>query len=169
MNRRELIRGIGMGVLTGAPVLACTALPKPTPPEPTHITPGREAAPGRPEIERLLDAIAQVESGGDPKAIGDNGRAVGMYQIWRVYVDDCNRIIRRVSDVRGGWTYADRLDPVASRDMCRLYIQYYGHYPACHDGYHLERMARIWNGGPKGHTKKATLKYWAKVRKAMQP
>jgi hypothetical protein len=30
-----------------------------------------------------------------------------------------------------------------------------------------EDLARIHNGGPKGHTKKATLKYWDKVKKEM--
>ena len=30
-----------------------------------------------------------------------------------------------------------------------------------------EDRARIHNGGPKGHTKKATLKYWEKVKKAL--
>jgi hypothetical protein len=27
--------------------------------------------------------------------------------------------------------------------------------------------ARIWNGGPNGYKKKATLGYWAKVRKEL--
>jgi hypothetical protein len=30
-----------------------------------------------------------------------------------------------------------------------------------------ETLARVHNGGPKGHTKKATLGYWAKVQKEM--
>jgi hypothetical protein len=30
-----------------------------------------------------------------------------------------------------------------------------------------ETLARIHNGGPKGHTKKATLGYWSKVQKEM--
>ena len=28
--------------------------------------------------------------------------------------------------------------------------------------------ARMWNGGPNGHRKSATLKYWDKVEKAME-
>ena len=30
-----------------------------------------------------------------------------------------------------------------------------------------EKLARIHNGGPRGHTKRATIKYWAKVEKAL--
>ena len=32
----------------------------------------------------------------------------------------------------------------------------------------MEIMARKWNGGPKGHIKKATKKYWRKVFKRVQ-
>jgi hypothetical protein len=31
----------------------------------------------------------------------------------------------------------------------------------------MELMARKWNGGPKGHQKNATKKYWRKVEKRM--
>ena len=40
------------------------------------------------DIERLLDAIARIESHGDPNAVGDGGRALGVYQIHRVYWED---------------------------------------------------------------------------------
>jgi hypothetical protein len=31
------------------------------------------------DIEQLLDAIAQMESGNDSHAVGDQGQAIGMY------------------------------------------------------------------------------------------
>ena len=34
------------------------------------------------DMVRLLAAIKQVESGGDPNAVGDQGRAIGAFQIW---------------------------------------------------------------------------------------
>jgi hypothetical protein len=40
------------------------------------------------DIERLLDAIAHIESHYDPNAVGDGGRALGAYQIHRVYWED---------------------------------------------------------------------------------
>jgi hypothetical protein len=33
----------------------------------------------------------------------------------------------------------------------------------------VERVARIHNGGPRGHRKKATAKYWRKVRGHLAP
>jgi hypothetical protein len=37
---------------------------------------------------RFRDAVAQVETGMDPTAIGDNGRAFGMYQMHQAAWDD---------------------------------------------------------------------------------
>jgi len=106
-------------------------------------------------MDRLLDAIEQVESGGNPRAVGDNGKAVGAYQIWKICVDDCNRIVGRKR-----WTLEDRWDRVKSREMCRTYLTHYGGT--------TEEMARKWNGGPRGHTKAATLPYWAKIKKELK-
>jgi len=41
------------------------------------------------------------------------------------------------------------------------YTQMYG------KTYTPEEISRIWNGGPKGPKKKATLKYWRKVQNVM--
>ena len=43
------------------------------------------------DIERLLNAIARIESHYDPNAVGDGGRALGAYQIHRVYWEDGTR------------------------------------------------------------------------------
>lgn len=108
---------------------------------------------------KVLPAIEQVESGGDANAIGDNGLAVGILQIHPVMVDDCNRIAK-AKGLNLTFTLADRKDPAKSRQMFRVYSDHYS-AGSC------EKIARNWNGGPKGHTKNATLPYWAKVRKAM--
>ena len=43
------------------------------------------------DLRKLLDAICEVESGCDPLAVGDGGKAIGPYQIWMSYwIDDCN-------------------------------------------------------------------------------
>ena len=40
-------------------------------------------------LRPLFDAIREVESGGNPDAVGDGGRSIGPYQIqWRD-VNDC--------------------------------------------------------------------------------
>lgn len=106
---------------------------------------------------RLLPAIEQVESSGNPSAIGDGGKAVGLLQIHPVMVTDCNRI---VGEQR--WTMADRLDADKSRAMFRVYS---GHYSRNASD---EVVARRWNAGPKGELKAASVGYWNKVRTAME-
>jgi len=108
-----------------------------------------------PSFEDLLDAIEFVESGGNASAIGDNGNAVGSFQIWKIYVDDVNRI--RGNDK---YSYTDRLDRSKSRDMATIYLNHYGGT--------FEEMARKFNGGPNGHKKEATLKYWVKVKERLE-
>ena len=175
MNRRELLKGFGASLLAGGPILAATSLKRPDPPqtapEPRSATTGREKAPERSDMDRLLDAIAQVESGNRADAIGDNGRAVGAYQMWKICVDDVNRIVGLRHTTRHRFTYDDRFNPVLSRSMCRIYMTYYGafcYYPGGLKMGNAQVMARIWNGGPRGHLKAATLPYWKKVKAEME-
>ena len=102
--------------------------------------------------DRLLDAIRQVESSGGVYTVGDGGKAVGPYQLWKVYVDDVNRIAGTK------YTYADRMDEKKSREMVKIYLSHYGNRLT-----ELE-MARIHNGGPKGHKKQSTVKYAEKIK-----
>ena len=102
----------------------------------------------------LLNAIEQVESGGRADAVGDSGSAVGAYQIWKICVDDINRIKGKKI-----YTYQDRLNKTKSRQMCEIYIDHYG------KGMDDISKARIWNGGPRGYKLKSTVKYGNKVKK----
>ena len=72
------------------------------------------------EMEALLDAIAEVESGNNPNAVGDRGKAVGAYQLHEIYVAECNRIAKTA------YTAADRYDPIKSRDIARRVLTYWG-------------------------------------------
>jgi hypothetical protein len=105
----------------------------------------------RDDIERLLDAIAQVESRNHSHAVGDGGQAIGMYQLHRGYWRDGTRILR----VK--WDYSLALKAEKSRQVVKAYLLYYG------KGKSLLDMARIHNGGPNGHKKKATLPYARKI------
>lgn len=107
-----------------------------------------------PPSDRLLDAICAVESNGNANAIGDQGRAVGAYQIHPAVVADVNRL------TGSRYTIADRLDPAKSRAMCRAYLAHYGERAGGTD----EAHARTWNGGPKGAKKAATVAYWRRVK-----
>ena len=102
-------------------------------------------------FEDLLDAIEWVESGGRWWAVGDDGKAVGAYQLHTIYVDDVNRII-----CAKAFLYADRTDTVKARQMTAIYLKHYGGT--------FEEMARKHNGGPQGHRKPETLAYWEKVK-----
>lgn len=111
----------------------------------------------------LLAALMMVESGGDPSAIGDGGKAVGVLQIHECVVDDVNRFY--------GTHYVwpgDCYDQQKSITIASLYLEHWGRpqrfrgKPPTH-----EQLARIWNGGPNGHKAKSTKPYWRKVKKEL--
>ena len=108
------------------------------------------------DLETLLDAIAEIESGNRPNAIGDKGRAIGAYQIHRAYWKDGTRLL----GVK--WSYRDAFDPGKARRVVRAYLQHYGR------GKGLIQMARIHNGGPRGYRKRATLGYGRKIRNVLR-
>jgi hypothetical protein len=119
------------------------------------------APPKGTDTRAILDAIRTVETGGeaDPdRAIGDKGKALGAYQIHRGY-----------------WLDATEKDPalralgyesVTNREIAeRVVIAYLTRYAP---DWKLDTVARIHNGGPKGHRKESTLDYARKVRAAME-
>jgi len=112
--------------------------------------------------DTFLDAIQQVESGSfkDPNnAVGDNGKALGAYQIWYDYWADAVEH-RPELKARG---YKAVKDPAYAREIIKAYMARYAPKNAT-----WEDLARIHNGGPKGYKKAATKAYWAKVRKELQ-
>jgi len=123
------------------------------------FAPIAEAAPL--DLDRLIPALVQVESNGNPRAVGDNGKALGALQIWSVVVLDVNR----AKGTR--YTHKDAFDPAKAEAICRAYLSIYatprrlGRTPT------MEDAARIWNGGPNGWKKKATDSYWQKVARAL--
>ena len=109
----------------------------------------------------LWEAVCTVESGGNPLAVGDGGRAAGIAQIWAITVKDVNRIAGTK------FTLNDRFDAEKSRQMFNLYVNHYA------KGKSDEIKAKIWNGGP--NAMKATGKklgnlnaYWHKIQKNLK-
>jgi hypothetical protein len=102
-------------------------------------------------LERLLDAIARIESHCDPNAVGDGGSALGAYQIHRVYWQDGTELLGV------DWPYRDATDSKKARRVVKAYLLHYG------KGKSLIEMARIHNGGPRGHEKKATAGYARRI------
>jgi hypothetical protein len=109
----------------------------------------------RKTVDDLLDAIEQVESGGDVNAVGDGGRAIGPMQIHRVYWLDA-KMPGRYEQVK--------YRRYARQTVLRYWHRYAG--KALTDG-DWETLARTHNGGPQGARKDATLHYWVKVKRVL--
>lgn len=106
----------------------------------------------------FISSIIQVESKGRDNAKSRDGSA-GPMQIKPVLVKDINRILsHRGEDLR--FSLKDRFNREKSIQMFWIYQSFYGKQE---DTY--EVMARRWNGGPMGHKKKGTNKYWRKVNR----
>ena len=114
--------------------------------------------------EKLLNAISVVESGKEANAVGDSGKALGCFQLHKIYVRDVNNILGRKV-----YSYSDRLNPNKAKAMTVIYLKHYGRVYARKTGKRatLEVLARIHNGGPNGWSKPATKEYWLKVKKAL--
>lgn len=97
-----------------------------------------------------------VESNNDPDAVGDGGRAIGLYQIHLAYWKDGTRLL----GVK--WPYGQAKDPCKAKEVVRAYLCHYG------KGKSLLDMARIHNGGPRGHTKQATVKYARRIANVLE-
>ncbi len=115
---------------------------------------------------KMLTALIAVESSGNDRAIGDGGRSHGCLQIGKAVVEDVNRF--RAKYRLSPFTFPDDCyDREKAKTICRDYMKIYctpkrlGRQPT------FEDVARMWNGGPTGHRKKATEKYWAKVKREM--
>jgi len=116
------------------------------------------AAPSKGEsLRTIFRAIGQVESGNNDKVKdGDNGKSIGRYQIQYAYWKD--------SGVSGHYQECRKKDYAE-----KVMIGYWKRY--CSDALRkgdAEVLARIHNGGPRGHKIKATLPYWKKVKKHLK-
>ncbi|HOB76351.1 MAG TPA: hypothetical protein PKG54_17710 [Phycisphaerae bacterium] len=107
-------------------------------------------------LRPLFDAIREVESGGNPDAVGDGGRSIGPYQIQWAYWKD--------SGVPGKY-HQVRDHRYAERVMIAYWKRYCPQALARRD---YQTLARVHNGGLTGHRKAATLPYWHKVARELR-
>ena len=101
----------------------------------------------------VMDAIIQVESRGNAKAVSGNSR--GAMQITTIHVAECNNILKRRKSKKR-FSLADRFNVAKSKEMF-LIIQSF-HNPM-ND---IERAIRSWNGGMH-YSIKRTQRYFEKV------
>jgi hypothetical protein len=108
--------------------------------------------------EQILDAIRFVESSGrDQPPDGDGGLAIGPFQIHRVYWLDAFAF---QPDLAGD--YQDCCRRAYAERVVAAYMQKWA--PDAWSRGDAERIARVHNGGPRGHLNPNTLPYWHKVR-----
>lgn len=113
-----------------------------------------------PDLAAFFHALAEVESNHNDNAVGDNGASIGRYQIQHAYWYDATEF----SGI-GGRYHDVKVKSYAEKIM-RAYWKRYAREAYYSRDY--ETLARIHNGGPRGHKKKATLPYWNKVKAAMK-
>lgn len=107
------------------------------------------------EVDDFFYAIAAVESNHNDDAVGDGGASIGRYQIQRPYWID-SRVPGKYEQVR---------DPAYAR---RVMVAYWKRYvPEAWANRDWQTLARVHNGGPRGHRKRATLVYWEKVSEVL--
>jgi len=127
-----------------------------------------EAEPQTYTWRQALDAIRQVETGGRPNegigCRGDDGFALGPYQIWSAYHIDAAERDKTLTNYQRCLTSKEYSERVVSA--------YMGRYARAERDRlkkgkgtlaDVQKVARIHNGGPRGHKKKATEHYWRKV------
>jgi len=130
--------------------------------------------PKLPTIDDLLDAIKQVESGGDATKVGDGGAAHGAYQIHQAYFIDACVQIHLERGVQPPVPYvAAVMDDHWAREIVKAYWRRYQKSSFDDMLYNpssgvvsvaSETLARTHNDGPAGNTNPATLPYWVKVQ-----
>ena len=101
--------------------------------------------------EMVLSKIIQIESEGNPMAVGDNGRAIGLLQIWPIMIDEINRLVKEER-----YSLEDRWDSLKSIEMFITYQE------IVNPEWEEELAARRWNGGIRGERNPKTDIYWEK-------
>ena len=122
-------------------------------------------------MKALIAAMIVVESGGDCNAVGDGGLSIGPLQIGWLYYQDAAQQLHDEEAIDAPALNRETYerwakDPELAARLVKAYWRRYA--PNEYRGANYETLARIHNGGPMGHYKRATLAYWAKVKAEME-
>ena len=114
-----------------------------------------------------LSLLLMVESQDNPKARGDYDayhgyRAVGCLQMWKITVDDANRIRGTLA-----FTYEDRKSRQKSILMARIVLSHYGNPRRLGHKPTIEDYVRMWKSGPRGYAMVSTRQQWHKAREVL--
>ena len=120
------------------------------------------------EMDKVLSAIRIVESNNNSDAVGDSGKAIGVYQIWDSYWKDaCN--YSSTDDLRISDGYKKCFDADYADKVVRVYMTRHANERRLGRVVTMEDVARMHNGGPraawaKGKKKENLNAYWNKVK-----
>jgi len=106
----------------------------------------------------MIAALIQVESEGNDSAYCASEDAVGCLQIRPIMVREVNRILK-IKEKTIKYTLQDRWNREKSIEMFFVWKNFH------HNNSNFEKIARNWNGGPRGINISATAYYWKKVKK----
>lgn len=115
-------------------------------------------------MEKLIKAIIHVESSGNIAEVSSDGECVGILQIKKIVVDDCNEYLK-MKGKNKRFTYNDRLNKEKSIEMFYLIQERYKNFKRFKSNSDIEHMIRLWNGGCNYSIKKTNL-YFKKVMNA---
>lgn len=101
----------------------------------------------------VMDAIIQVESEGNPKAV--SGNSCGAMQITPILVRECNNILKRRKSKKRV-KLSDRFNVAKSKEMFILFQSVHNPQNS------IEQAIRSWNGGLR-YSIKGTQRYFNKV------
>lgn len=105
-------------------------------------------------FDRLWTAICMVESSNNPSALNRKEMAIGIAQIRECRLSDFNKQTGKC------YKLIEMYDPEKSKEVFYHYAKQIG----IND---LERIAREWNGGPKGMKYRQTAQYWNLVKQQL--
>lgn len=113
-------------------------------------------------LDILLKAICHVESNCDSGKVGDGGKAIGAFQIWKSYWLDAKEFGKLKGD------YENCKDYSYSVSVVKAYFARYEKGIMAKESLtiqDMESLARLHNAGPAWRKKKhLTENYWKKVK-----
>lgn len=112
--------------------------------------------------ERVMNAIIQVESKGNPKAYNKVGDCVGVLQITPLLVKECNKILKEQKKLKR-FTLKDRWNEEKSKEMFVIIQEH------LNPEHNIEKAIKCWNCGgfylKNNGWKNKSIGYYKKVMK----
>lgn len=145
------------GMIAGAAMTSDAAPPS----KPASVQPPATAGYSRTKAayDQFIKALHMTEASGrmNPPD-GDDGRAIGPFQIWKAYWQDAVQFDKSI-----GGKYEDCRNYDYARKVVDAYLRRYGRQFLAQGNW--EALARIHNGGPQGYRNPNTAKYWRKAQR----